>query len=181
MEVVQGWTDGGLCTSREARPPWARAATLFYARVTTSPRTSMNTAIHHVRPAGASHRSDRPRPDPADRVPYEPSEQELKAFVRALQATGSLEHPIVVRPVSQGARPFELVAGRLRMEAARQLGWSSIPCHVQSLTREAAVMVGLLEDLAGKRQPQLVLAWRVLAVLKVQGWTQARASPHAHA
>lgn len=112
--------------------------------------------------------------DPADRVPYEPSEQELKAFVRALQATGSLEHPIVVRPVSLGARPFELVAGRLRLEAARQLGWSSIPCHVQSLTREAAVMVGLLEDLAGKRQPQLVLAWRVLAVLEATGWTQAQ-------
>lgn len=71
----------------------------------------------------------------------EPGDQEH--LVASLQSQGLLQ-AIVVRP--QGSR-FELVAGQRRLQAAKSLGWATIPAHVRTMTdrelREASLMENL--------------------------------------
>jgi hypothetical protein len=53
--------------------------------------------------------------------------EQVDAIAQSMNESGLLQ-PIVVRPLA--ARKFMLIAGRHRLEAARQLGWTTIDCRV---------------------------------------------------
>lgn len=108
---------------------------------------------------------------PAGAAAYSPSPVEVETFVRAMAASGGVQHPLLVRPVND--REVELVAGRLRYEGCRSAGESVVPCRVRSLTDKQTAAVALLEDLAGKREPLLVRGWQIQATLEVTGWRQS--------
>lgn len=55
---------------------------------------------------------------------------ELTEFIESISQLSMIE-PIVVRPVENGNTPFELVVGSRRLQAAKHLGWDSIPAVIQ--------------------------------------------------
>jgi len=66
---------------------------------------------------------------------------ELAASIRAI----GLLQPIVIRPAVTGG--FEVVAGRRRLEACRQLGWETIPAIRRDLSDREALILSLSENI----------------------------------
>lgn len=92
-------------------------------------------------------------PPPGAQIQHVPSPGEIERFAAALTETGDLLHRLTVRPSGgpEAARPpYELVCGRLRLEAVRALGWSSVPCLIMNLGDEAARKISLFEDVSRK-------------------------------
>jgi hypothetical protein len=58
----------------------------------------------------------------------------LATLMQSLDGPEGLIHPVVVVPCPDttvfGSRPYTLVAGHRRLEAARRLGWSTIPVRI---------------------------------------------------
>lgn len=109
------------------------------------------------------------------REQHTPSSVEIDRAVSALTETGGLLHPITVR-LRRRSTPedetYELVCGRLRLEAARALGWEAVPCLVMELDDRAARRVSLIEDMCRKSDPQLVRAWQIEEVIRDFDGTQ---------
>lgn len=105
-----------------------------------------------------------------------PSESDVTVMEHALREAGGMIHAIVVRPTpasKRGEAPYELVAGRLRLEAAVRRDQATVPCRVWRLNPRQAMAVHALEDLARKQEPQLTQAWTIRRTLKATGWSQA--------
>jgi ParB family chromosome partitioning protein len=68
----------------------------------------------------------------------------LQELADSIQAQGVVQ-PIVVR--AQGDERYELIAGERRWRAAQQAGLSTIPALVRSVSDEAAIAVGLIENI----------------------------------
>jgi small-conductance mechanosensitive channel len=63
--------------------------------------------------------------------------RDVESVARTVQAQGLLQ-PIVVSKLPQGGK-YRLVAGRMRFEACRRLGWKTIPAIVREAREGAAV------------------------------------------
>ena len=114
-------------------------------------------------------------PRPEERVQHTPSRLEIERAASSLEETGGLLHPLTVRPRRTsvaGAPAYELVCGRLRLEAARALGWDAVPCLVMDLDDRAARRVSLIEDMCRKNVPELLRAWQIEDVLEGFDGTQ---------
>ncbi len=68
----------------------------------------------------------------------------LQELANSIQAQGVVQ-PIVVRAL--GDERFELIAGERRWRAAQQAGLATIPALVRSVSDEAAIAVGLIENI----------------------------------
>jgi ParB-like chromosome segregation protein Spo0J len=62
---------------------------------------------------------------------------DLDSLVRSIKDVGLL-HPLVVTPPVGVRGDCELIAGRRRLEACRQLGWTEVPVHIVDLDRLVA-------------------------------------------
>jgi ParB/RepB/Spo0J family partition protein len=69
----------------------------------------------------------------------------VDAIGGSLRANGQI-NPVTVRPKEGGG--YELVAGRHRVEAARQIGWSTIEAKVIDKDADGALLVAIDENLA---------------------------------
>jgi ParB-like chromosome segregation protein Spo0J len=99
---------------------------------------------------------------------------EVEALARAIEATGRIEQPLLVRPAGGEAEAEWLViAGGLRLAAAVRLGWTDVPCQVREVDDRTAALVALLEDQAGKTEHILPLGWALLEAMEATGWSQA--------
>lgn len=108
-------------------------------------------------------------PPPETQTQHAPSPTEVDRAVASIRETGGLLHPLTVRPApaSVGAtEAFELVCGRLRLEAAKVLGWSLVPCLIVDLEDDAARRVSLIEDACRKTVSQLERAWQIEEVFR---------------
>ena len=90
----------------------------------------------------------------------------LAGLMRSIAAEG-LHLPILVRVAPAGPKPFELIAGRQRLEACRKLGWTEIPARVLDLDDEMAEMAQIATNYfchpLTKKQAELALArWEAL-------------------
>ncbi len=63
--------------------------------------------------------------------------RDVDSVARTVQAQGLLQ-PVVVSKLPQGGK-YRLVAGRMRFEACRRLGWKTIPAIVREVREGAAV------------------------------------------
>ena len=86
-----------------------------------------------------------------------------------LDANGMRE-PVVVRahPAERGV--YQLVSGRLRLEAARRLGWESVDAKEVKADDAAAATIALTEELQ-EREPQTYLerGWAVARTVTIRG------------
>jgi ParB family chromosome partitioning protein len=101
-------------------------------------------------PEAASSGSDL-RDIPLDlivRGKYQPrrdmDEEALQDLANSINVQGVMQ-PIVVRPV--GADKFEIIAGERRWRASQLVGLDSIPAMVREVTDEAAIAMGLIENI----------------------------------
>lgn len=68
----------------------------------------------------------------------------LRELADSIAAQGVIQ-PVVVRPVEDGR--FELIAGERRWRASQQAGLTEIPVVVREVTEQAAVAIGLIENI----------------------------------
>jgi ParB family chromosome partitioning protein len=72
-------------------------------------------------------------------------EDALQALTDSIRSQGVVQ-PVVVRPIAGGGR-YELVAGERRWRAAQAAGLSTIPALIRELDDEAALALGLIENI----------------------------------
>lgn len=72
-------------------------------------------------------------------------EDALQELADSIRVQGVLQ-PLVVRP-GQGSGEYEIIAGERRWRAAQLAGLDNVPAIVRSISDEAAVAVGLIENL----------------------------------
>lgn len=73
-------------------------------------------------------------------------ETELSSLAQSIRSNGVLS-PILVRPVSDGADRYEILAGERRWRAAKLAGLESIPALVRDARDAEALELALLENL----------------------------------
>jgi ParB family transcriptional regulator, chromosome partitioning protein len=71
-------------------------------------------------------------------------EASLAELAASIKARGVIQ-PIVVRPVGSGQ--YEILAGERRWRAARQAGLQNVPALVRDVPDEAALGIGLIENI----------------------------------
>jgi ParB family chromosome partitioning protein len=71
-------------------------------------------------------------------------EEALQDLANSINVQGVMQ-PIVVRPVE--ADKFEIIAGERRWRASQLVGLDSIPAMVREVTDEAAIAMGLIENI----------------------------------
>ncbi|HWE37246.1 MAG TPA: ParB/RepB/Spo0J family partition protein [Isosphaeraceae bacterium] len=103
----------------------------------------------------------------------------LDRLARSIAAEG-LYVPIIVRAREAGRKPFELVAGRHRLAACKELGWAEIDARVLELDDQMAEMAAVTENLwcmpLKRKQFEGALArWEALYQLRYPETMQHRA------
>jgi ParB family transcriptional regulator, chromosome partitioning protein len=68
----------------------------------------------------------------------------LRELAESIAAQGVIQ-PVIVRPVENGR--YELIAGERRWRAAQQAGLDEIPVVIKEVTEEAAMAMGLIENI----------------------------------
>ncbi len=86
--------------------------------------------------------------DLLERGPYQPrrhfDEQGLQELADSISAQGVVQ-PLVVRPTEAGR--YQIIAGERRWRAAQRAGVETVPALIREVSDEAAVAVGLIENL----------------------------------
>jgi len=83
--------------------------------------------------------------DPIYSLRTEPSHEEIRELAASMKALGLL-HPIIVVRLSDSSG-FRLIAGYRRLQAAKQLGWRTIPACVIKANESDQIMLSLAENL----------------------------------
>ncbi len=73
-------------------------------------------------------------------------EGSLYELAESIKSQGLMQ-PILVRPVSGGATPYEIIAGERRYRAAKLAGLDSVPVLVKVVADEAAAVMALIENI----------------------------------
>ncbi|MCU7810088.1 MAG: ParB/RepB/Spo0J family partition protein [Candidatus Thiodiazotropha sp. (ex Notomyrtea botanica)] len=98
--------------------------------------------------AGASDSLNRLPVDLIQRGRYQPRREfdadTLHELAESIAAQGVIQ-PVIVRPVENGR--YELIAGERRWRAAQQAGLDEIPVVIKEVTEEAAMAMGLIENI----------------------------------
>jgi ParB family chromosome partitioning protein len=91
----------------------------------------------------------------------------IEDLAASLQAYGLLQ-PVIVRPVGEG---YELLAGSRRLQAARQLGWSTISAIIRSEGQDDGYLLTLVENLQREDLSPREQASGLEVLVREQGWS----------
>jgi ParB family chromosome partitioning protein len=110
---------------------------------------------------------------PVERVrvlnPRERNKKKYKQIVGSIADIG-LKRPITVSPNPDGW--FDLVCGQGRLEAYKLLGQELVPAVIREVSREDAMLMSLVENIA-RSKPRTMELVRQLAALRDRGYSQA--------
>lgn len=73
-------------------------------------------------------------------------ENELQELAASIQKHGVMQ-PIVIRPIEDSEKPYEIIAGERRWRAAKLAGLAEIPAIVRDLTDQVAIALALIENI----------------------------------
>lgn len=76
------------------------------------------------------------------------SEAAVETLIASIEATGIMKDEVTVRRVAHQGNRLVLIAGGHRMEAARRLGWATIPAKLYDCSDDWAEMVEIDDNLA---------------------------------
>lgn len=100
---------------------------------------SVNTAeVKHLPIASIRPNPHQPRKE------FDP--EALQDLCNSIKSQGVLQ-PVLVRPITGEAIPYELVAGERRMRASKMAGLTEIPALVRTLTDMETLAIALIENL----------------------------------
>lgn len=100
--------------------------------------------------------------------PRERNKKKYKQIVGNIADIG-LKRPITVTPSPDGG--YDLVCGQGRLEAFKQLGQAMVPAVIREVSREDAMLMSLVENIARSR-PRTMDQVRQLAALRDKGYSQ---------
>jgi len=118
------------------RPPLGRGLAALFGEAGGSPGpgvTARIVPIEAVRPSAFQLRRHFP-------------EDELEALAQSIREKGILQ-PLLVRPSTDPASDYELVAGERRWRAAQRAGLHEVPVTVRELADSEALEIALVENL----------------------------------
>ena len=111
----------------------------------------------HQQPQAESNDSDAPPPEGGvillgvDEIydnPFQPrrefSDSEIASLSESLKEHDMLQ-PMLVRPTANGG--YQLIAGERRLRAARQAGWTHVPCQVKHADDRLVAELAIVENL----------------------------------
>ncbi|MEZ5666189.1 MAG: ParB/RepB/Spo0J family partition protein [Alphaproteobacteria bacterium] len=170
---------GAVVTSRDRVAPGEPAGAPPEA-----PGVATPTAVQAPPPALAAAAADSPGPGdavvevPVDAIAPNPDqprrsfdEDELAALAASIAAQGVIQ-PVVLRPRTGDAGPYQLVAGERRWRAARIAGLATVPAVVRSLDDSRMAEVALVENIQRADLPPLEEAQAYQLLLDRHGYTQ---------
>jgi ParB/RepB/Spo0J family partition protein len=97
--------------------------------------------------------------------PFNPQDPEYLRKVEYARGNKKWLHPIIVRKGENGR--FIRVAGRNRLEASREVGWSQIEARIfADLDPATALEIGLIENLRSKDMTKTEIATAVAAIMR---------------
>ena len=100
---------------------------------------SVNTAeVKHLPISSITPNPHQPRKE------FDP--EALEDLCNSIKSQGVLQ-PVLVRPLTGGATPYELVAGERRMRASKMAGLTEIPALVRVLNDMETLAIALIENL----------------------------------
>jgi ParB family chromosome partitioning protein len=100
-------------------------------------------------------------------------QQSLESLAASIRQQGVLQ-PILVRKVEGGA--YEILAGERRWRAAQRAGLQSVPVLVRNIPDEAALAVGLIENIQRENLNPLEEALGVKRLIEEFGLTHEKAA-----
>lgn len=74
------------------------------------------------------------------------TDEELHELALSIQQHGVMQ-PIIVRPVQQQGRPYEIIAGERRWRAAQLAGLTHIPAIIRQIDDHVAMALALIENI----------------------------------
>jgi ParB family chromosome partitioning protein len=95
-------------------------------------------------------------------------ETTVAELMQSIRLNGLLQ-PITVRPANQ--KPYRLVFGSHRLEAARRLGWKRIPAIVRNISDEESFLMNITENLQRNVYVSPIAEARGYKQLISKGWT----------
>ena len=102
------------------------------------------------------------------------SEAALDALAASIAEQGVIQ-PLVVRPRGE---QFEIIAGERRFRAAKKAGLSSVPCVVKAINDQAALAIGLIENIQREDLNAIEQAQGVQRLMEDFDLTQEQAAHH---
>lgn len=72
--------------------------------------------------------------------------EDVQELAESIKKHGVMQ-PIVVRPIENGATPYEIIAGERRWRAAQVAGLTHIPAIVRDLNDQVAIALALIENI----------------------------------
>ncbi|PSD38552.1 ParB/RepB/Spo0J family partition protein [Acinetobacter radioresistens] len=73
-------------------------------------------------------------------------EKDLQELAASIEKHGVMQ-PIVIRPVDEEKRPYEIIAGERRWRAAQLAGLTEVPAIVRDLNDQVAIALALIENI----------------------------------
>jgi len=73
-------------------------------------------------------------------------EKDLQELAASIEKHGVMQ-PIVIRPVDDEKRPYEIIAGERRWRAAQLAGLTEVPAIVRDLNDQVAIALALIENI----------------------------------
>src|SRR3990172_5964384 len=90
----------------------------------------------------------------------------IEELAHSLSNKGLL-NPIVVRSIGS---EFEIICGHRRFMAARQLRWSTIPCHIMELSDQEAYELALADNIQHNSLNMIEEAEAYRRFIEEYGW-----------
>lgn len=112
------------------------------------------------------------------RESFEDEENSLDEMAESIRKHKVFQ-PILIRPVENGPRPYELVAGERRYLGSQRAGKTNIPALIRVLTDEEARDMQFAENIQRKNLTQVEEAKRIQADLDELGSIDAVLAKHA--
>ena len=109
--------------------------------------------------------------------PYQPrqsfDDDALQELADSIRAQGVVQ-PLVVRPTEQGR--YQIIAGERRWRAAQRAGIATVPAVVREIADDAAVAVGLIENLQREDLNPIEAAAALRRLIQDFGFSHQRAA-----
>lgn len=141
-------------------------------RPPASPRSARRSGSGTRQDAGGSHGASGIQALPLARVKGNQRNprrrlRDVPELAASMQTYGLLQ-PVVVRPVEDG---YVLLAGHRRVEAARSLGWETIPAIVRQATDAEAYLLTVVDNLQRQDLSPREESAALEVLVREHGWT----------
>lgn len=100
-------------------------------------------------------------------------------LVESIREHGLIE-PIIVRPLHDLNANYEVMAGERRLKAAKELGFTVIPCHIKEVSDDVAIVLQAEENLQRKDYTEQDKIHLLTELASLKGWDAKEIAKRLH-